>query len=416
MQEEDFEDPLDDLALAKLEDLSGVSSPSVEPASSDTGSLSTDSATQARRKPIPRKGHRKSRRGCLQCKRRKVKCQETLPECGHCVRLGLACEYPRAQSYEMVPAPAGTLQPTPTLFTMEDLRFFQHFLVTAYPPLPLRGDAIWKDVATISHGYDYLIHAMLGLAASHLDLCSEGSFSAPALTHRVTAIKLLNEALGRPCTSKAEGDARFAAMMALTFQASYLADGMIEFLSMTRGCQVVAASSIPDLGESLFRSFSREGHMSTVRTMVSVLDPLKALDAETVVTPFLTSLRALAPLCQSTLQLGVLASLERVARLSLTSTVEAFADMATLYGVLAEATNEEFIAFTADDNHVSRLLLIHFFLIEYATGFLALGSDNNFLAKKVMNPVWLERLVNSVPMEYEKYLAWPRECHLSMMS
>jgi hypothetical protein len=47
-----------------------------------------------RQKPIPRKGHTKSRRGCLNCKRRRIKCSEKHPECHHCLKSGLQCEYP----------------------------------------------------------------------------------------------------------------------------------------------------------------------------------------------------------------------------------------------------------------------------------------------------------------------------------
>ncbi|KAF2649959.1 hypothetical protein K491DRAFT_683406 [Lophiostoma macrostomum CBS 122681] len=41
---------------------------------------------------MPRKGHRKSRDGCLGCKRRKVKCDEARPICGNCHRFGLSCQ------------------------------------------------------------------------------------------------------------------------------------------------------------------------------------------------------------------------------------------------------------------------------------------------------------------------------------
>jgi hypothetical protein len=34
---------------------------------------------------------------------------------------------------------------------MDDLRFFHHFIFKAYPALPIDGDAIWRDIAQISH-------------------------------------------------------------------------------------------------------------------------------------------------------------------------------------------------------------------------------------------------------------------------
>lgn len=60
--------------------------------SSDTTVSRT--VTTRRNKPVPRKGHIKSRRGCYTCKRWEVKCSEKLPECDNCTRIGLVCEYP----------------------------------------------------------------------------------------------------------------------------------------------------------------------------------------------------------------------------------------------------------------------------------------------------------------------------------
>ncbi|KAH8742420.1 hypothetical protein F5883DRAFT_442370, partial [Diaporthe sp. PMI_573] len=37
--------------------------------------------------------HRKSRLGCLQCKRRKIKCDETRPACLNCIRREVSCAY-----------------------------------------------------------------------------------------------------------------------------------------------------------------------------------------------------------------------------------------------------------------------------------------------------------------------------------
>lgn len=42
---------------------------------------------------LKRKYHSKSRKGCSTCKKRRVKCDESKPECGNCVRMKLACGY-----------------------------------------------------------------------------------------------------------------------------------------------------------------------------------------------------------------------------------------------------------------------------------------------------------------------------------
>ncbi|KAH7057064.1 hypothetical protein B0J12DRAFT_402882 [Macrophomina phaseolina] len=49
--------------------------------------------------PRPRKGHRKSRTGCANCKRRKIKCDESRPECGNCVKHRIRCDYLDAEPH-----------------------------------------------------------------------------------------------------------------------------------------------------------------------------------------------------------------------------------------------------------------------------------------------------------------------------
>lgn len=85
--------------------------------------------------------------------------------------------------------------------------------------------------------YEFLLHAMLGLGASHLGLLTPNDYKKVALKHRVTAIRELNSHLSKPNITKAGGEAAFAAMLVLTFQSSYMADGMVDFLTMVRGCK-----------------------------------------------------------------------------------------------------------------------------------------------------------------------------------
>lgn len=296
------------------------------PATSNSGSSMSeaDGSMVTRRRPIPKKGHTKSRRGCQSCKRRKVKCQETIPECANCKRLGLTCEYLgtrySASSSNSTPSPSVALQTTPGTFTMADLRFFHHFLVTAYPPLPMGGAEVWKGVAALSHDYEYLVHAMLGLAASHLDLYT-GNCAKQALAHRVKAMELLNRSLSNPCTSPAEGDARFGAIMALTFQASCMRDGMGEFLTMTRGCSIVAASSIIDFRHSLFREFTQEGYSESVWRAVNSQKRVPNALQQALIDDFQVAIRRLAPFCSSPLELRFLASTERATKMMQSSPV-----------------------------------------------------------------------------------------------
>jgi hypothetical protein len=92
-----------------------------------------------------RRGHFKSRLGCFNCKRRRVKCNELRPFCSPCIRLGLSCAYP-------APAPpTAALRSSPTLLSLTDLQFYHRFLTTAFPTLPLRADKVWAKCAAMSH-------------------------------------------------------------------------------------------------------------------------------------------------------------------------------------------------------------------------------------------------------------------------
>lgn len=125
-------------------------------ASAQLGSLadSDTSTVVTKRRPIPRKGHTKSRAGCSSCKRRRVKCDLTTPECGACERLGLECEYlnkTRHGSQNSAVVISQPLRTDPVMFDYNDLNFFRHFLFEAYPPLPIDGFTVWQMASQRSH-------------------------------------------------------------------------------------------------------------------------------------------------------------------------------------------------------------------------------------------------------------------------
>lgn len=87
------------------------------------------SASAASKQRMERRGHTKSRRGCYNCKRRRIKCQESKPACGHCVKGGLKCEYPS------MPVVVHQPQHQIPLFSLQDRSVSPMFICT----LPSRG-------------------------------------------------------------------------------------------------------------------------------------------------------------------------------------------------------------------------------------------------------------------------------------
>lgn len=113
--------------------------------SSDSTTAVAEIIPATRGQTLSRRGHFKSRLGCFNCKRRRVKCNELRPSCSPCLRLGLLCDYPAVAS--------GTLS-TPVIsstLSLADLQFFHRFLTVAFPTLPIRADEVWGKCAGMSY-------------------------------------------------------------------------------------------------------------------------------------------------------------------------------------------------------------------------------------------------------------------------
>ncbi|KAL2204330.1 hypothetical protein CC79DRAFT_1372337 [Sarocladium strictum] len=396
-------------------DSSGDTQPSLNSGDSSTSaSASPLSSSQPprrpRRRPIPRKGHTKSRLGCFSCKRRRVKCQESLPSCGNCHRLGLRCEYPSGQDPDQLslsaPKPS---QPLPqTQLSMTDLHFFHHFLVHAYPGLPIQGEQVWREVAQYSHTFDFLAHAVLALGASHLGLCNGTDYRSDALSHRVSAITSLNTALSTPCQTKEEGDARYATLMALTFQSSYMDDGMSEFLAMLRGCSVVANSSFFRFEDSAFRMFSTEGHVQCVHDINGGFDT--GLADQGAIDAGLASLRDIAPLSQSVLEVSLVGRLQRILQMSRTSCVGAFGELCRAYQLFGESSAANFRILSDPGNYIAQIIISHFFVIEYVLASIALAPVSpSFPFRKTIIMNWVYRIAQQAPSSQKRHMQWPLE-------
>ncbi|PMD47074.1 hypothetical protein L207DRAFT_415408 [Hyaloscypha variabilis F] len=164
--------------------------------------MSTTSSVQK-----TRRSHTKSRGGCRECKRRKLKCGEQKPACSGCVKREIQCEYlnvePPPSTKADVSTTAGTLNPTqaassigsstpssipirdlvdPRLeetvtenerrvghFDMEDINLWHHFIQSTAQTLA----APWKEyLVERAISCDYLVHGMLATAALHLGYLS----------------------------------------------------------------------------------------------------------------------------------------------------------------------------------------------------------------------------------------------------
>lgn len=208
---------------------------------------------------LTRRSHKKSRAGCFSCKARKIKCQETRPSCENCILKGVNCQYPNGKhvsprdseplALARRPQPS-SLSLTNETFTITDMRFFHHFLTMAYPHLPLGNETVWvNEIPKFAQEHDYLMHAMLALGASHLGRIAPvvvAEYNTKAIVHRGHAMAGLSRALAKPERSNGESDAMVATCYALTFQSTYMSDGLFDFITMVRGCALVTGKILEE--------------------------------------------------------------------------------------------------------------------------------------------------------------------------
>jgi hypothetical protein len=174
-------------------------------------------------------------------------------------------------------------------------------------------DVILEDVSDSKSQYEFLASSILALAAQHLTVSNKADYSLQALNLRISAIRGLNDALSQSCHTAADADARYAAIIALTFQSTYMPDGLMDFIAMMRGWMLISTTLVTDHQTSMFRQFTRE---SWVGSMEKYIEGQHETKDDMVTEDFITSLRILQPLLRGKAELQYLSRLVGLALLS----------------------------------------------------------------------------------------------------
>lgn len=93
----------------------------------------------------------------------------------------------------------------------------------------------------------------------------------------------------------------------------------MDLLHMMRGWMTISDTLLPNVNNSLFRGFTRESFVSSMRQYVG--DP-PGLEGNTMMDDFFASLALVRPLCRSRAELGYLVALERLGTLARHSPVD----------------------------------------------------------------------------------------------
>ncbi|KAJ5895590.1 hypothetical protein N7495_007281 [Penicillium taxi] len=257
-----------------------------------------------------RRPHRKSRHGCLECKRRRVKCDEARPVCSNCAKRHSDCEYGSSSSLLWANEEPGAPQSTRTSgsdscqqldpvlgfpATTDSLGLFNrlgnNYSSASLPALALnlhdlelmmqwcnstfytlsrneRTDSVWRNaVPEEALSYPFLMHGILALSALHLartgpDTSKRTVYLNRAVAHQNQALALFRGLLGDIQEKNAKAMFAFASIVVVyTFGFPHTpdtqdpwtcVDDFHQVLVLTRGIQQVIRSPASFLGDNSF--------------------------------------------------------------------------------------------------------------------------------------------------------------------
>lgn len=253
------------------------------------------------------------------------------------------------------------------------------------------------------------MHALIALGASHLTRVSpQRDYSTMAIIRRGQAIKGLNDALAQANCSYGESDALLAACYALTFQASYMGDGMADFITMIRGCALVTTQ----IKESRSLTAFTLGPDMHLRVMEPRLSSLPQLDP-TFLIPAIPSTQALLPFLSTptdhAFHTGLLSVLHSLLHESPQAGYLAFM---SLYGTFPDMSHDQFNVFIDGANVASQLLMAHFVALQLLMVPLTLRESperaDPAKSRVLLGMVeWGERIVRRAQEDVRAYLEWP---------
>lgn len=365
---------------------------------------------------LTRRSHKKSRGGCFNCKSRKIKCGEQKPACGSCLMKGTTCLYPtepvaRKSNLPLIKRNPSSAPSFPeATFSMLDMRFFHHFLTIAYPHLPLDNDHVWvNDIPQFAEQHEYLMHALLSLGASHLSRLTGVDYRRESLVHRGHAIAGLNQALSQTARTYGESDAMLASCYALTFQASYMGDGLADFITMVRGCALTTDKIRQEHSPTAF-NLQPDGHF---KFMAPRLQNLPAVEPILLDDAY-NALENIQPYLTGDTEIDFHAALVDVIVSLQASPASGYMQFTGLYDVWYDLCHDAFKTFLDPNNLISQLLLAYFvgvqlLMIPLATHEWPNRGDVSHVRVLYGTVEWAEDIFERLEDSALKvHLQWPR--------
>lgn len=265
------------------------------------------------------------------------------------------------------------------------------------------------------------MHAILGMSASHLELLTGEPLSTIAIHHRILAVQGSNAALSVKTRTGSDGDALLGACYLLAFQASYMRDGLFEFFTMVRGCNLLSIQLKEEkLPMAFFLTEKDHFHFMDER----LLD-LPVISSE-LVEGAQNSLAAVQPLCMISCHTDLYRLLDEcieairfsslrgkfplhLAYTTSNMAIPAYFKFVSIFQGIIQMSPADFATFMSPTNTVSHILVANFFALQLV---VAPIINREWAGRKRSTPLrnhldQIYQLAKGVEEGYESYMEWP---------
>ncbi|KAI5921684.1 hypothetical protein F4810DRAFT_329654 [Camillea tinctor] len=245
---------------------------------------------------MKRRSHKKSRGGCLECRRRHIKCDETQGACVNCITAERHCQY-RGQSTPSTTSPTNNedddvsrpavvasspgfiadLQESPgdPAVNLDHMELLIHFSsAAAIPEIERRGDARHATDFILKKSLEapYLLHQVLAISARHLSVVN---MSKAAFYHHM-ATQLQTRSISLFKASQLHVDSSncvpmlvYSAMLGRHLLADVLAnqttdlisflESFVQYVRLHRGVRAIASGNWTLIQDSELQPFIKWG-------------------------------------------------------------------------------------------------------------------------------------------------------------
>ncbi|KAL4904637.1 hypothetical protein BDW74DRAFT_185543 [Aspergillus multicolor] len=402
-----------------------------------------------------RRSHKKSRNGCDQCKRRRIKCDEDRP-CRNCTRRGMTCTFdtrsatpdipsnndmsvllpdirgPGCCRLSSVPASASAnsglgdpLAPRlstgtwlPHEWTAQDAELMHHYTLhtsKAFAQRPEMQETWQVAVPEIAYAHEFLMHGLLGLAASHLAFLKPGRYThylALAGFHMSLGLRTYRRLIVAPSVDNCHALFCFSSLVMVYIYASpmehshtHLDNGnglssILELLVLCRGTLVLYPFFDNIRQSSLEHLFLREfmddqiaaSNPSSTPLFKNLTPNLEALERLITTTPII-------PTSAQPTFLQALSRLKATFVCIETCNAAQPLECGMLY-MWPLSIEEEFFAFL-QQRHPVALVLLAFYCAQ-------LHAFRQYWFVGGQGGVWLACAEEALDGEYREFLGWPR--------